>query len=134
MAKKKGNKLVIKTSKKSSFRIPEGVYKARLTNVETTNGQYGEQLVWDFKIIAGKKKGSTLKMWSPIEATPKNKTGKTIKAIGNKKKIGDGSFDLGKLIKRKCKLLVEDHKTQAGDKTSKIGSVLPFDLDDDVFM
>lgn len=139
MSKKKNKRsgdsstsLIIQTSKKSKgFRIPEGIYTAKLDDVEFTDGQYGKQIVWTFKIIKGKKKGRPLKMWSDIKANPKNKTGKAIKAIGNNRKITDGDFNLRKLIKRKCKLLVADHKNKAGEATSKIESVLPYDLDDD---
>ena len=136
MSKKKkesSTSLVIKTSKKSkAFIIPEGMYSARLIELKiNTEGKYGDQIQWDFKIIKGKQKGKNLRMWSPTDANPKNKTGRAIKAIGNKKKIGDGKFDLEKLLKRKCKLIVEDYRKNDGTMGSKVGSVLPYDLEED---
>jgi len=136
MSKKKkesNTSLVIKTSKKSKmFLIPEGIYSAKLTELKIdSEGKYGDQIIWDFSIIKGKKKGKNIRMWSPTEANPKNKTGKAIKAIGNKKKLGDGKFDLEKLIGRKCKLIIEDYTKNSGDKGSKVASVLPYDLEED---
>lgn len=133
MAKKKKKKkggLIIKTRKKGSFRIPEAMYKAKVMKLEVDDGQFGEQIVWTFKIIKGKLKKKELKFWSPVIATPKNKTGKALKALG-KRKIRDGEFDIEKFLGKKCTIIVEDHTTKNGDETSKITQVLPFDLDED---
>ena len=129
--KKKSGGLIIKVRKKSSFKIPEGMYKAKLENVEVDDGQYGEQIVWTFRPLKKKYKKNSLKMWSDVEASPKNKTGKCMKALGHRKIKKDGEFDIEKLVGRKCTLIVEDHTTAKGDETSKITGVLPYDVDDD---
>lgn len=128
--KKKKAGLIIKTRKKGSFRIPEAMYKAKVEAIEIDDGQFGEQIVWTFKIIKGKLKKKELKFWSDVTATPKNKTGKCLKALG-KRKIRDGEFNIEKLIGKKCTIIVEDHTTKAGDETSKITQVLAYDLDED---
>lgn len=128
--KKKKGGLIIKTRKKGSFRIPEAMYKAKVVAVEVDDGQFGEQIIWTFKIIKGKLKKKELKFWSDVTATPKNKTGKCLKAFG-KRKIRDGEFNIEKLIGKKCRIIVEDHTTKAGDETSKITQVLPYDLPND---
>ena len=129
--KKKKSGLIIKVRKKSSFKIPEGIYKAKLESVEVEDGQYGEQIVWTLRPTKKKYKGKTLKTWSPIEANPQNKTGKYMKAFGLKKIKKDTEFNIEKLVGRKCRVIVEDHTTTKGDETSKITSVLPLDEDDD---
>lgn len=132
MSKKKKKKggLIIKTRKKGSFRIPEAMYKAKVVKLEVDDGQFGEQIVWTFKIIKGKLKKKELKFWSPVIATPKNKTGKALKALG-KRKIRDGEFNIEKFLGKKCTIIVEDHITKNDDETSKITQVLPYDLDED---
>ncbi len=132
--KKKGNSstsLVIKTSKKGKdFSIPDGMYSVKVAAIEIADGKFGEQIQWDFKIIKGKQKGKQIRMWSPVDANPKNKSGKAIKAISNKR-LKDGKIDLEKMIDRKCKIVVENSKNESGDKRSKVISVLPYDLDED---
>lgn len=128
--KKKKGGLIIKTRRKGSFRIPEAMYKAKVLSVDVDDGQYGEQIVWNFKVIKGKQKGKELKLWSNVIANPKNKTGKILKALG-KRKIRDGDIDLEKFVGKKCRVIVEDHETKSGDETSKITQVLPYDLEED---
>ncbi len=113
-------------SGKGSFERPhieEGLYEAKLKEVkEISDGQYGKRVAFIFTINAsGKDVDLTHITYVPEVATPENKFGKVLIALG---------CDLGKeietdsLVGVSCRVMIEDYhpRDENGKETKELAS------------
>lgn len=63
--------------------LPEGEYKARFLGTESTTGEYGECVLWNFQTTGRDDKFNNYRVngISGIYPTTKNKAGKYLKAL-----------------------------------------------------
>lgn len=125
--------------------IPPGVYNATLATLEVKQMPSVDDksvlvptLIWHFEIV-GKTKTVTIEHWSGATASLGNEKSWSrrfyMALTGAPPPAVDGQTDLEELIGLGCKIRVDDHTTQKGEKVSKIKDAwsLKQDQDDQVF-
>lgn len=106
--------------------IPTGEYKASIENIEEVEGQFGDQLKFEFVIEGGEYDGTSLLGWVSKKFSNKSKLFKwTRAAFGGADIPIDYNFDSDDLLSRKVVLTVVVTSKDDGSEFSKISDVRP---------
>lgn len=115
----------IKTSQESgkgAFEKPhieEGLYEAKFKEVkEISDGQFGKRVAFIFSVIVESKEIELSHItYVPEVATPDNKFGKVVKALGCD--LG-GEVETDRLVGVSCRVMVEDYSYEEEFKGKKV--------------
>jgi len=103
--------------------IPDGTYVAEVVNIEETEGIYGPQLCWMFRVVAPEKHaGALVSGWTSQSADTRGKLAQWAAACLGRDLHGGVSFDTDQLVGRKLKLTVTVEQSKQGALVNKIQS------------
>lgn len=107
----------MKIEKKEYVVLDTGTYTATVASIEQTDGQYGPQLQWDFRL----EDGSSQRAWCSQSLTPKSKLFAWAKAL-----LGEvpDSIDTDDLLGLPCRLSIVMRTREDGSETNKVDNVL----------
>ena len=104
--------------------VEQGYYRGIVTEVESTEGQYGPQLKWKFELLDEEHAGHKLTAWCSAVLSPKSKLNRWATAI-----LGsipaDGMLDVDDLVNAKVMLDVIVEQGKDGE-FNKVREVLPW--------
>lgn len=103
---------------KQEFQVLDtGTYTATVATIEKTEGQYGDQLQWDFRL----EDGSMQRAWCSMSLTPKSKLFAWARAL-----LGEvpDTLDTDDLIGLPCRLSILLKTRDDGSETNKVDAVL----------
>ena len=105
--------------------VEQGYYRGIVTEVESTEGQYGPQLRWKFELLDEEHEGHKLTAWCSAVLSPKSKLNKWATAI-----LGsipaDGMLDVDDLVNAKVMLDVIVEPGKDGGEYNRVREVLPW--------
>ena len=109
--------------------IPEGVYKAKLKDIEEGTGEYGDYVKFTFEIAEGEYKGITRNSVASkkISKTSSGKASKLydyVKALTKTTPITGEDIDLESLIGKECQIIVKDGTEKDGITYQTITAVM----------
>lgn len=109
--------------------VEPGNYSAVIESIEDTDGQFGPQLQFEFRVLdsGGNQTDATVRGWCSSKWGPKAKLyGWATAILRNKCPKANQPIDTDVLIGRKCDLVVKEYAKPDGQKGTKIDAVYPF--------
>ncbi len=89
--------------------VPPGIYYAEIAAIDLKKTDFGDRLVWRFKIAEGEHEGEEAVRFTSTKGSPKSACGAFLKALG----YSAGELETDDLKGERVKIVVVQH----GDKT-----------------
>lgn len=105
--------------------LPTGEYPASINQIEEVEGQFGDQLKFEFAIQGGEHDGTTLLGWASKKFSNKSKLYKWTKAAFGADIPPNYDFDSDDLLDRKIVLTVVVNTKDDGSEFNRIETVRP---------
>jgi hypothetical protein len=107
--------------------LEAGVFKAKLVDLTTEDGQYGPQAKFVFELDGVRAEDGSpgrLWAWSSFKLTPATKLHRWVQALGGERPVPKTQYNLSKLMGARCRVLVEIKDTDDGPRP-RVHEVLP---------